>query len=769
MKKNVKKFFSLALAATMVVSLAACGNDSGTKPQNTNTPVPTKPADVQNTPVPSVPVPEVTTRTGITGMNELDVLLTNSLEYGKDYVALYEKVGAKTTIADVKEDPDTGLAMITVDGKDVVLGLDFLSWAMVYNTEPAGSYKTSDDVYAAWFKYYITRWNSMLPEIPLYSNEYYDLYNSKIEGTTKYPTNPYWSVPNALIDWTSTKTEKDIIIGSSTELSGQFRYSTFGKSSPGASDNDINGLIDGLETVSKNKQGGYEWNPTVVKDHKEVINADGSKTFTITIVDDLKYSDGSAITAKDYVAFTLSAWSPVFTQASGREIAANTVVGASDFQKYTGPNSEAGVKYVSGLRILDTYTFSVQIAADFIPYFYDITYASFGPSFIAAWCGEADIKDDGQGVYFTDNFYEKNAEGKYVVADIIKATATDTSDEAFAKYPYSGPYCVKSFDKTDATAVLVKNPYFKGNYEGVTPKIEKIVYKKIVAETQLEDFKNGGLDVIAGITGGKETDEALRYADGSNGAAVYTHYSRAGYGKLGFRADFGPVQFQAVRQAIAFCMDRAKFAKDFTGGYGGVVDGPYYTGSWMYKEAVKQGMILDAYATSADSAIEVLVADGWVYAADGTEYKSGVRYKKIPGDLIAEADKTFKSVDGKYKTEKVGDDYYMPLVLNWFGTSKNEFTDLLQTGFKENDNIKKAGFAVYNYIGDFAPMLDELYQAAVYGYYAGTPMYTCFNFATGFNSAVYDYSYNLTIDPKLYDDYSQYYIKDYADIYWISK
>jgi len=257
-------------------------------------------------------------------------------------------------------------------------------------------------------------------------------------------------------------------------------------------------------------------------------------------------------------------------------------------------------------------------------------------------------------------------------------------------------------------------------------------------------------------------------ADGSNGGFVYTHYSRAGYGKLGFRADFGPVQFTEVRQAIAYCMDRATFAKDFTGGYGGVVDGPYYSGSWMYKAATAQGMLLDAYDTSVDSAIAVLEEGGWVYDAEGNAYESGVRYKRIAGENATEYDKNFSSIDGAYKTVEIDGDYYMPLALNWYGTVNNEFSDLLVTGFEQNDNILNAGFVVQKTIGDFAPMLDELYQQQVYGYYSGTPLYTCFNFATGFNSAVYDYSFNMTIDPSMYDDYSAYYIKDVADIYWVA-
>ena len=329
---------------------------------------------------------------------------------------------------------------------------------------------------------------------------------------------------------------------------------------------------------------------------------------------------------------------------------------------------------------------------------------------------------------------------------------------------------MESFDNSDSTATLKKNEYFKGNYEGATPKIDTVIYKKIVSATQIEDFKAGGLDVIAAITGGADTDNALKLADESEGKYVYTHYSRAGYGKLGFRADYGPAQFVSVRQAIALCMDRAQFAKDFTGGYGGVVDGPYYTGSWMYKAAVDQGMLLDSYATSADAAIEVLEADGWIYNADGTPYAGeGVRYKAIPADKINENDKNYKSVDGTYKTEEVNGVYLMPLVINWYGTADNPFTDLLQTGLKANENVAKAGMVVYNTIGDFAPMLDELYQQAAYGFYSGSPMYCAFNFATGFNSAVYDFAFNMTIDPAMYDDYSQYYIKDYADILWLNK
>ena len=693
---------------------------------------------------------------------EAETKSINGKEYGVDYTSLYSQFGKETTIADVTEDEETGLCYIEKDGVEYELGLDFLSMAMVYNTQVVDGWDTEDDVYATWWRYYMQRWNYLMPEIPLYANEYYDLYNAQIKGTDEHPTNPYWSPAAALIDWTSEKEDNSIIMGNTTDLSGKFRYAAFGGSNPGAADLDVQNLSTGLETVATTKEGGYEWNPTVVKSHEETMNEDGTRTYTVTIYDDLKLSDGTPVTVKNYVVFPMVFSSPVAVAAAGKDHQSGmTLEGFKTFNTYDGTEG-SGTKELAGLRMIDDYTYSITVSADYANYFYAISYAGLSAYDVSLWIGDADVKDDGNGVYFTDDFYAKEGD-KYVMADHIVAASLNTD----TTYPYSGPYMVTSYDSADKSAVLELNPNFKGNYEGVKPTIAKVVYKKIVSSTQLEDLKAGTLDVIGGITGGDETNEALALADGSEGKYVYTHYSRAGYGKLGFRADYGPAQFTEVRQAVAYCMDRAKFAKDFTGGYGGVVDGPYYSGSWMYKAAVDQGMILNAYATSVDSAIEVLTEGGWVYDAEGNDYVEGVRYKKIPGDIATENDINYKSKDGAYVTTKVGDDYYMPLVLNWYGTSDNPFTDQLMTGFANNDNIIAAGFNVQYTIGDFAPMLDELYQAAVYGYYSGSPMYSVFNFATGFTSAAYDYSYQMTINPAMYDDYSAYYIKDQADIFWL--
>ena len=504
---------------------------------------------------------------------EAETKSINGKEYGVDYTSLYSQFGKETTIADVTEDEETGLCYIEKDGVEYELGLDFLSMAMVYNTQVVDGWDTEDDVYATWWRYYMQRWNYLMPEIPLYANEYYDLYNAQIKGTDEHPTNPYWSPAAALIDWTSEKEDNSIIMGNTTDLSGKFRYATFGGTNPGAADLDVQNLSTGLETVATTKEGGFEWNPTVVKSHEETMNEDGTRTYTVTIYDDLKLSDGTPVTVKNYVVFPMVFSSPVGVAAAGKDHQSGmTLEGFKTFNTYDGTEG-SGTKELAGLRMIDDYTYSITVSADYANYFYAISYAGLSAYDVSLWIGDADVKDDGNGVYFTDDFYAKEGD-KYVMADHI-VTASQNTDTT---YPYSGPYVVKSYDSADKSAVLELNPNFKGNYEGVKPTIAKVVYKKIVSSTQMEDLKAGTLDVIAGITGGDETNEALALADGSDGKYVYTHYSRAGYGKLGFRADYGPAQFTEVRQAIAYCMDRAKFAKDFTGGYGGVVDGPYYSG-----------------------------------------------------------------------------------------------------------------------------------------------------------------------------------------------
>ena len=67
--------------------------------------------------------------------------------------------------------------------------MDYLSMAMVYDAE-------SEEDYNGWWRVYIERFNELLPDIPLYSNYYYDVYNAKIEN---FKTTPFFGISYAIL------------------------------------------------------------------------------------------------------------------------------------------------------------------------------------------------------------------------------------------------------------------------------------------------------------------------------------------------------------------------------------------------------------------------------------------------------------------------------------------------------------------------------------------------------------------------------------------
>jgi len=69
------------------------------------------------------------------------------------------------------------------------LGMDYLSMAMVYNA-------TTEEEYNKWWMGYIERWNELLPDIPLYSNLYYYVYNAKLEN---FALTPFFGQERAII------------------------------------------------------------------------------------------------------------------------------------------------------------------------------------------------------------------------------------------------------------------------------------------------------------------------------------------------------------------------------------------------------------------------------------------------------------------------------------------------------------------------------------------------------------------------------------------
>ena len=674
------------------------------------------------------------------------------------YQSVYDVIGKDVTIDEVREGTD-GRAYITKEGKEYELGMDFLSMAMVYNVRPVGSFTTSTEVYNEWWRLFMQRWNLLAPEVPLYSNQYYDIYNAKINSLQ---TSPYWGVPDAIVGAKVISGDNSVILGSNTELSGAFRNAAFGKSAPGAADLAVQELTSGYSTVVTDMGGTYRWaGEDILTSHTERENEDGTKTFTMEIAKDLVFSDGSPIRAENYLISLLVGSSKVMREAGGGEAAGLTIEGYEAFNAYEGSGEPVPFE---GVRLLDEHTFSVTVKKEYADYYYAIRYGAFTPLPTSLYGGRYALKDDGQGAYLEKGFYEKadkNGVSSYIMAGEITKNLAALSEKSF---PYSGPYYVESYDAATRVATLRRNANYKGDHRG-KPSIERISYVKIIPETQLDQLKKGRVDVLASVTGGEDTRAALALVDGVN--FKETHYDRAGYGKLAFRCDFGPTQFENVRRAVMHTIDRDEFAQVFTGGYGSVVHAPYHAGSATY-HAVKDRLKLNKYEYSVEKAKEELIAGGWIYDGKGNAYNEsvgGVRYKKLSGYEKTYNNLTFSSIDNRYKTEKIEGEYYMPLVINWMGTQPNPVTDQLITAWQNNPNAgeKIGGYITYS-SGDMnSALYGEYCQMPAYGFTRAK--YGAVNFATGFTGAAYDQSFSWTIDPTKYDNYSANFLRDEAD-FW---
>ena len=625
------------------------------------------------------------------------------------------------------------------------------------NPEPVAAEATEEDVYNEWWRLYIQRWNYLVPEIPLYSNQYFDIYNAKFEN---FKTSPYWGARDAIIATTVKSGEQNsAIIGSSTDLSGMFRNASWGKSSPAASDNDIQTMTSGYATEASGFDGAYTWNmQALAEEPVKTMNEDGTLTYTIKVRDDMKFSDGTPINAKNYIVALLSNSTKVAQEGGGSGMSGLQLVGYDAF-------FEGTAKEFEGVKLLDDYTFSVTFSEDYATYYYAYTYAAYTPDPLQLYLGskgEIVVNPDTKACGLNEAFYEKDAEDKYVVGKEITENMKWDSP-----LPYSGPYTVQNYDESNKIATLKINPNYPGDDQRGKPSIETITYVKVIEETQMDQFQNGEVDIIAGITGGDETKAALKVVNDNPTKYAETHYDRAGYGKLGFRCDYGPTMFTSVRQAIMYTINRNEFAQTFTGGFGSVVHGPYYKGYSAYK-AVEDVISLNEYNYSESKAIKVLEDDGWTFNSKGEAFTKGtddVRYRKLSGHELTEENKAFKTVDGKYSTVKIGDDYYMPLAINYYGTQPNTVTDQLITAWQSADAAtKNIGMYIQYLSTEFIPGLygDFCHYE---GYWDGEWKLNAINFATSFSSALYDFAFNWTLDPAMYDDYSAAYLKDDAD-FW---
>lgn len=541
-----------------------------------------------------------------------------------------------------------------------------------------------------------------------------------------------------------TSGKGELIIGTGTEPSGDLATPWWQNN---ATDNRINALMSGYSTYDMNRDAQIVLNDTAVASVEVTDSPTGGRTYTYVINEGLVYSDGTPITAKDYVATVL-----LFSSRQLIDLGAKPTAGQY-FEGYRAFNRSENLAF-SGVRLLDEMSFSVTLAPDYVPWFFETAYASVGPTNLAFWLGTEDITvvDDGEGARF--GFADEAADAEFIaklevvpVEPVETAEGEEEPEEAPPVYvqawnaedykeaidsarrdvnqPTSGAYKPKSYDQASKTMVIEINPEFKGNFEGQKPSIPTLIFKYADSTTAIDQFKTGAIDLLQGQASGTEINAGLDLVEADPDRYDYVDYPRSGYGKLQFVGDLYPTKDVEVRQAIAHLIDRNEFARAFTGGFGGVVNGPYGEGQWYYNESKAElDNVLDSYPYSLEDAEALLDAAGWNLDENGEAYAGeGMRHKQNPetGEL-------------------------MPLLIKWFSTEKNPVSEQLVIALVENPDVAKAGMKVEQDQGDFDTLLNYLYRDGSEDEKFGVPTYNMFNLGSGL-PATYLPTLQYTTDP----------------------
>lgn len=533
------------------------------------------------------------------------------------------------------------------------------------------------------------------------------------------------------------KADGQVVIGTSTEASGDWAYSAFVRN-PNATDEAVMTLTDDMTTVESDQHGDYGINKTVVKSYERIEEENGNVTFKFVINDGLKFNNGEAVTAENFVAWTMFVTSPAGKEMGVVSATYNMLPGGLAYR-----NGETNV--LSAVRLYDEKTFSITIAktgedgeTSYLPYYYDITYAAMQAVNLTYWFGEGwSVKDDGEGVYFV------NADGKEFTAETIGETVT-AGRFATGNRVTAGPYNLVSFDQSSREIVLEVNENYNGNFEGQKPGIQKLVIVKTSEDTVMDMITTGQIQIYSQIADGSEVNAVMDLIEAGTINSSTSQYDRAGYGYFGFACDLGPTQFTEFRQAIAYLLDRVEFAQTFCKGWGSVVHGPYCTAFTMTAKTDIEKKI-NHYDYNPEKAVELLKQAGFVYNADGSDYVDGsgeVRYAKV----TEEQAKYYESFNKVLADGTI----LMPATVNWASSEGNAVSALLSTMLANSDATKAAGVSIVKTEMTFPELLNYMYRQDSYGLGGdySMPTYNMFNLATGYNGGVYDESYNWTTDPE---------------------
>ena len=461
---------------------------------------------------------------------------------------------------------------------------------------------------------------------------------------------------------------EELVVGTTMPTYGTFFTSMWGN---GSSDIDVRDLIHGYNLVEwDSENSGFILDPSVVSGHVVRETAAGDHTYTITLQNDLRWSDGSRITAYDYAFSYLLRMEPELTRLGAtpedmeylvgyKNYVADRIAYTADLERNNG-NVNAVTREIprlSGLRVTNDTQMTITISHTMLPFFSELALLDCAPCPISVIAPDCTVRDSATGVYI---------DGKFT-AELLKSTLLGEDGYLTRPTLTCGPYKLVSYEGQEAKFEL--NEYYKGDANGAKPTIERVIFKQANPETMIDELMAGDYGLLTRTSGAALVQKGMN-AIQKDPRYTVANYPRSGMGFIAFNMERPGLDSKEVRQAIAHCIDKDAFVGETVSNFGLRVDGYYGLGQWMYRllsgtlpypveepenattaeksayerelarweELAKEMEEFPIYEKDASEAVRLLEKDGWTLNREGDPFdpeKDDVRCKRIDGELEA--------------------------------------------------------------------------------------------------------------------------------------
>ncbi|MDO6633438.1 ABC transporter substrate-binding protein [Bacillus thuringiensis] len=318
--------------------------------------------------------------------------------------------------------------------------------------------------------------------------------------------------------------------------------------------------------VSTDKQG----KPIPELAEKWDVSSD-QLTYTFHLRKDLKFSDGSPLTADD-VAFTLTLLHDKAYEGEV-DISQYAVKGGKEYK-------EGKATSIEGIQVVDPQT--IKITTE---------------------------KVNSQAIFVLGGTVLSKA---YYGKDYKQNTSLDYLKDLYGKPLAAGPYKFEKYIPGQEVRFVANENYYAGK-----PKIQNFIYKITSGDTKLQLFQTGEVDHTGLGTG----DEVLEQAKALEFANIQIETAPS-YSYIYMNNNKPYLKDKKVRQALIYGLDRKKYVDTALKGYGTVANVPIHPTSWAYTE---EGV--NKYEYDKEKAKKLLDEAGWKVGSDGIREKDGQKLK----------------------------------------------------------------------------------------------------------------------------------------------